>query len=480
MKNLQLGKDALVWHKTHTARYALFGAIFGLLFPMIAVSIDLYRLDLDFTFENVLAIHKDFPIHFIIDTAPFFLGLFASFGGRAMDKVAEKNNQLNQAMEFKDIFLANMSHEIRTPMSGIIGVIDLLSKSQDFNKKDSKYLDIIQSSSNDLMKIINDILDFSKLKAGKLSFDYKEKNIREIVEDVRKLFLAVGESKNIGISTKVDSEVPKYLLLDEVRLKQVLSNLVGNAVKFSSKGNVDIKVSFPDKIKGEILKIEVIDQGMGISNKNMKALFSEYSQLVEEDEACGKQGTGLGLSICKKLVEYMDGELGVLSELGEGSNFWFTIKTQKIESKNTHEQTVSSPSHPEGLSIRVLMAEDNKTLCAVYGHMLDKLGCKTVIVNDGEMLIEKFQENRFDIVLLDVNMPKLDGIKAMQRLKTNYDKLPPMIGISASALQGDSEKYIEQGLDDYLTKPFTIGELAEKLEKWHTSNKSRMTFQTTT
>ncbi|MEM9362312.1 MAG: ATP-binding protein [Bacteroidota bacterium] len=479
MKSLHQEENAPLWYKTHTVRYALFGAIFGLLFPMMAVSIDLFRMDLDFTVENILAIHRDFPIHFIIDTAPFFLGLFASFGGRAMDKVAIKNTQLKQAMEFKDIFLANMSHEIRTPMSGIIGVIDLLSKSHDFNEKNSKYLDIIQSSSKDLMKIINDILDFSKLKAGKLSFDYQEKNIREIVEDVRRLFLAVGESKNITVKTQVNPEVPKYLMLDEVRLKQVLSNLVGNAIKFSSKGDVSIKVSFLDNNEDDRLKIEVIDQGAGISERNLKGLFSEYSQLEEANDFCEESGTGLGLCICKKLVEYMEGELGVISDLGEGSNFWFTIKTRKIDKVSIDKKMKLPPKQTEALSMNVLMAEDNKTLCAVYQHMLDKLGCKTVIVHDGELLVEEFEENRFDVILLDVNMPKLDGIKAMQNLRTRFGELPPMIGISASALQGDAEKYIEQGLDDYLTKPFTIDELAVKLEKWNGVGKERLTLQKT-
>lgn len=477
MKNLQQEKDVSKWYKTHTARYALFGAIFGFLFPIMAVSIDLYRLGLDFNIENVVSIHRAFPIHFIIDTAPFFLGLFASFGGRAMDKVAIKNTQLNQAMEFKDIFLANMSHEIRTPMSGIIGVIDLLSKSHNFNKKDGKYLDIIQSSSQDLMKIINDILDFSKLKAGKLSFDYREKNIRQIVEDVRKLFLAVGESKNITVTTKVDSTVPKYLMLDEVRLKQVLSNLVGNAIKFSSKGEVNILVSYLDDEKGGRLKIEVIDQGTGISEENLESLFSEYAQLDEENNFCEKSGTGLGLCICKKLVEYMEGELGVISELGKGSNFWFTIKTRKINDVKSHKKKKPSAVQSGALSMNVLLAEDNKTLCAVYDHMLNKLKCETVIVHDGEMLIEEFDENRFDVILLDVNMPKLDGIQAMQNLRARFDNLPPIIGISASALQGDAEKYIEQGLDDYLTKPFTIDELALKLKKWDSVSKKGMTLQ---
>ena len=315
------------------------------------------------------------------------------------------------------------------------------------------------------------------MKAGKLSFDYQEKNIRQIVEDVRKLFLAVGESKNITVTTKVDSTVPKYLMLDEVRLKQVLSNLVGNAIKFSSKGEVNILVSYLDDEKGGRLKIEVIDQGTGISEENLESLFSEYAQLDEENNFCEKSGTGLGLCICKKLVEYMEGELGVISELGKGSNFWFTIKTRKINDVKSHKKKKPSAVQSGALSMNVLLAEDNKTLCAVYDHMLNKLKCETVIVHDGEMLIEEFDENRFDVILLDVNMPKLDGIQAMQNLRARFDNLPPIIGISASALQGDAEKYIEQGLDDYLTKPFTIDELALKLKKWDSVSKKGMTLQ---
>ena len=454
------------WCKTNSICYTFFGTLFGLIFPAMAIWIDIYRMDLDLSLANVVHVHEKFPIHFIIDTAPFFLGLFAYFCGKAMDKIEEKNDQLLKVMEFKDVFLANMSHEIRTPMAGIIGIIDLFSKSRTLNEEDKNYLEIIRASSNDLMKIINDILDFSKLRAGKLSFDYETIDVRKAVEDVQKLFLAVSKTKNIALKIEFDRGVPKYLLLDDVRLKQILSNLVGNAIKFSSRGQVTIKVSHPRTLEGHKIKFEIIDQGIGIRKEDQDVLFTEYRQL--DNYKSTKGGSGLGLSICKKLVEHMGGELGVISNYGKGSNFWFTLKTSevnKVEEDYLIDEKDLKISEQKS-NLKVLMAEDNKTLCKVYEHMLEKLGCESTIVHDGEILIDSFKENYYDIILLDINMPKIDGIEAMTQLKANFKNLPPIIGISASALSGDEEKYIEQGLNDYLTKPFTIDQLTDKLQKW--------------
>ena len=235
------------WYKTEAAKYALYGAIFGLVFPIIAITIDLLRMNLSFSTESIAFVHKNFPIHFIIDTAPFFLGLFAFLGGLAMDKVKEQNELIVRNSKFKDDFLANMSHEIRTPMAGVIGIIDLLSKSNNINKTEKNYINIIQKSSNDLMKILNEILDLSKLEAGKLDINPAEVNFRELINHVHGLFLAVSKSKNLKLVMETAPDIPEYVIMDGHRINQILSNLIGNAVKFSDQGAITIKSTLWEK-----------------------------------------------------------------------------------------------------------------------------------------------------------------------------------------------------------------------------------------
>ncbi|NAS29628.1 response regulator [Flavobacteriaceae bacterium R38] len=457
------------WFKTEAAKYALYGIIFGFLFPIIAITIDLLRMDLSFSVNNIIYVHKNFPIHFIIDTAPFFLGLFAFLGGLAMDKVKEQNKLILLNAKFKDTFLANMSHEIRTPMAGVIGVIDLLSKSNNLNETERNHIEIIHQSSNDLLKIINEILDLSKLEAGKLDIHTTTINFRALINHVYGLFLATSKSKKINLITDISEEIPEYIKIDGNRINQILSNLVGNAIKFSDKGTIKIKSTLVEEQEDTIkVKIEVIDQGIGISQQEQECLFSEFKQAN-----CNKSkpGTGLGLHISKKLVHLMDGDIGVISEIDKGSTFWFTFNTVK-STINTHKgvnnkkAVLSSTNENLKIGLHVLLAEDNKMICEVIKHMLLRLGCSIEIANNGKIAIEKFKQQKFDLVLMDIQMPEMDGIETTTYIKNNFSDRPPIIGLSANALKGDAEKYISMGLDDYLTKPLTSITLKNKLQEW--------------
>lgn len=454
-------------------KYTIFGVFFGLLFPLMAYTIDFWRMDLSLSWENFVHIHSMFPIHFIIESAPVILGVMAYLCGRAMDKIQVKNHQIQCASNYKDDFLSSMSHEIRTPMSGIIGVLDLLDCSSNLGVKEREYIGIIQKSSKDLMRIINDILDLSKLRSGKFAIEKKESNIRDICNHIKNLFLAISKSKNMDLLLDIAPDVPNSLVLDPVRIKQVLSNLVGNALKFSDSGSVKIKVSFtklPNNGKLE-LKFEVIDCGKGIAKEKIDSLFSPYQQLKMDGDITAS-GTGLGLHICKSLVELMGGEIGIESQIGKGSNFWFTTIASSVkDGENRLNLIVPEKENNNKLDLHILLADDNKTLCKVYQKMLNGLGCQTVITNNGIEALSAFKEDLYDIILLDINMPEMDGLETMNQIRERFHNIPPIICATASALKGDVDGYMDAGFDDYITKPFTVSDLFSILNKWGQTSK---------
>lgn len=457
------------WYNTFKFRYALYGIFFGLCFPILAVSIDLFRLNLDLSWANIQHIHSIFPVHFIVETAPLVLGFMAFFSGNSLDRIKEKNAQIMETSNYKDNFLASMSHEIRTPMAGIVGVVDLLSKNNNLNNQDKEYLNIVKTSASDLMRIINDILDLSKLRAGKLLIEKNPINVREACMDLKNLFLALSRSKNLGLNLEIAEDVPLFLNLDAIRIKQVLTNLIGNALKFSKKGTVTLKISSQNRVDNTAtLKFEVIDEGIGIQKDELDKIFMAYRQ-IEDYSKKHINGTGLGLFICKRLVQLMSGEMGVESEYKKGSNFWFTIEADIVKNTAmiiTRPKIKLASTETENMDLHVLLVDDNKTLCTVFGGMLKKTGCQTVVAHNGQELIGIFKEGVYDIILLDINMPVMGGLEAMEYLRANFKNVPPIIGASASALKGDIDRYMALGFDDYLTKPFTTAQLQAKLFKW--------------
>lgn len=462
-------KNKQNWYLTGKVRFTILGFLIGCSVPILAITIDLIRLDLAFTLLDIKHLHKIVPIHYLIETTPFVLGFMAFHCGKSFDKIQEKNNEIVQASNVKDNFLASMSHEIRTPMAGIIGVIDLLEKSVNIRKKERDYLGIMRTSSTDLMNIINDILDLSKLKAGKLTINKEETDIRELCTEIKNLFMAFSKSKNVELKLSISSKVPTFFRLDQVRMKQVISNLLSNAIKFSKNGGqVALTLSYESDDKNiQWLKFEVEDYGIGIHEEQLDSIFMPYEQLGD-DTNTHIEGTGLGLHICKQLVELMGGNIGVYSEVDKGSKFWFKIKTKEMIRHGRAPKKIKDEAFVmnKNLDLNVLMAEDNLVLCKVFEKMLKKFGCSTVIVHDGQEIVNAFEEDVYDLILMDINMPNMSGLEAMNNLKKNFKNLPPILGASASALKGDIEKYMDLGFNDYITKPFAMEDLYAKLEQW--------------
>ncbi|WP_103865298.1 ATP-binding protein [Aquimarina sp. I32.4] len=454
------------WFKSEAARYAFYGILFGLLFPILATSIDIARLGIEFSWQSIIWVQQQQPIHYIIDTAPLFLGLFAMFGGRNLDKLKEKNKQILKASKFKEDFLANMSHEIRTPMVGVIGMIDLLFKNTKLDELQKQYVSTIYQSSHNLLDILNQILDLSKMEAGKFNLSPVPTNFKDLIHQNIGLFMAIATSKKIELTSNYSHELPENIMSDNKRLTQIISNLIGNAIKFTDQGLIQIHTSLVSKKNDNLtVKVEVIDSGVGIDTKNQATLFNRFSQFHQASILAG-EGSGLGLSICEKLVQLMQGEIGVKSEIGKGSNFWFTFQTTKV-SIPIPQKNKSLPSlKNQKYNLHVLLIEDSDTSILVSQQILKYLGCTSDTAKDGRQAIQMFQEGIYDLILMDINLPGIDGVQTSQILRKTYNTIPPIIAITSNALPGDAERYIAKGLDDYITKPYTTEILNIKLKNW--------------
>ena len=454
------------WFKSEAAKYSLYGILFGFIFPILATSIDIVNLNLKFSWISAVFVQKNHPIHYIIDTAPFFLGLFAMFGGRNLDRLKQTNRQILKASKFKQDFLANMSHEIRTPMVGVIGMIDLLYKNTTLNDLQKEYVSTIHKSSLNLLDILNQILDLSKIESGKFNLFPTNINFKNLIRQNIDLFSATSAAKEIKLIFTYSEKLPENIMGDSNRLTQVISNLIGNAIKFTQKGEIHIKTSIVSEKDNELtIKVEVIDSGIGIQKKDQETLFMRYSQFNEASIIAG-EGSGLGLTICKKLVNLMQGELGVESELGKGSNFWFTFNTNRINTSTITEEQISQNLVPQKYNLHVLLVEDSETSILVSKQILKYLGCTTDIAKSGKQALHMFKEDLYDLILMDINLPELDGVQTCNHIRASHKNVPPIIALSSNALPGDAERYIAKGLDDYITKPFTTEILNIKLNNW--------------
>lgn len=379
-----------------------------------------------------------------------------------------KNKQLEIATEkaqgsdrHKSAFLANMSHEIRTPMNGIVGMIDLLSRESNLTKDQRESIDVILQASDDMLYIVNSILDSSKLELMKMEIIKDQINLHAVLNKTVTLYTQKAISLGVNLECNIAKDVPLYINTDGNRLTQILSNLITNAVKFSNKGKVIVNVTNLKQRKSSAdLKFEVIDFGIGISKEDQAKVFDKFTQL-DEGYTKSTKGTGLGLSICKELIELLGGEIGVISEKEKGSTFWFTIKADLLSEKASPEVTILDVIEP--LNLRVLIAEDNEINIILIKKMMQKMGCEFEIAKNGLEAIEKFEEDKFDLILMDIQMPLLDGLEATKTIQKRYVNVPPIIGLSANAMDGAAEKYILEGMSDYLTKPYTLESLFHKI-----------------
>lgn len=386
------------------------------------------------------------------------------------ENLEKKITVATQMLEFKQKFMAQISHEIRTPLTGVLGITDALSRTP-LNDDQKRYLEILQYSGESLIGIINDVLDYSKIEAGKLELKPKVFSIREMLKASVNLF-SHNAKESVSLELELSDDMPEYIEADELRVGQVIRNLLSNAVKFTDSGTVKLSAQIISDRNDEPqarLRIHVTDTGPGIEKSQIDKLFKPFSQLSRQ-HLRPADGTGLGLSICKEIVEKHGGEIGVNSEPGKGSEFWFFVKVQIRTQPDERIRESSSAKTPFQRQLNILLVDDLEVNRRVIKLLLAGMKHQVTSVPNGQAAIERFQPGSFDLILMDIEMPVMDGIEAARALKTKYNHdLPPIVALSANALEGDREKYIEQGMDEYLTKPFNVNAFMKIVEKFFLS-----------
>ena len=378
-------------------------------------------------------------------------------------EVQKRTQELQVAMRTKSDFLANMSHEIRTPLNAILGFINILKKGEQDSTR-LKHFDIIQSSSQSLLRIINDILDFSKIESNKLDIENNTFDIIKTLDHTYLLFLTKASEKNITLKLNIDANTPQQVIGDIVRVKQIISNLLSNAIKFTPEdGLITINVSY----KGNYLECNVIDSGIGIKASNLSKIFDSFSQ-ADTSTTRKFGGTGLGLSISKHLAELMDGSLSATSSVNEGSTFTFCIKLVKEQNQenNVHDSTLDIEESTFTSSNRVLVVEDNKTNQMLMTILLQDLSLQCDIADNGLEAVKKVESKEYDLILMDENMPEMNGIEATKAIRKLGFTEVPIVAVTANALKGDKEKFLKAGMNDYLSKPIDNEEFTTILNKY--------------
>lgn len=373
--------------------------------------------------------------------------------------------QLQKAQEYKDKFLATVAHEIRTPLNGVVGFIEQLADT-DLNETQRHYLDVINHSSDSLMGIINDTLDFSKIDSGKLELDFHAMNLHEVLLPAIELFKCKASEKNILLATQIDAGLSQGVMSDSLRLKQVVSNLVSNAIKFTEHGRVDFTMALVEESQDALrVRFSVRDTGIGIDSTSLNGIFDPFLQ-AEKATARRFGGTGLGLAISYQLVKKLGGTLSVTSEPGQGSEFAFELTFEKSEMPQAPEETVVETDAFKGR--KILVAEDNQVNQMLVSAILKSINADFTICNNGAEALHEFERETFDLVLMDINMPVMDGLQSLHLMReferSHAKPKTPIIALTANALVGDREKYIEHGMDDCLAKPLRKAELFHVFE----------------
>lgn len=388
--------------------------------------------------------------------------------------VIERKSRLTAADNARSRFLANISHEIRTPLNGVMGMASLLEASNP-NVEQKEYVQTIKVSSKRLLKIINEILDYSKAEAGKTELRIESFSLIECIEDAINISSPKALEKELTLTYSIEKNIPNILFGDGGKIQQVLVNLIGNATKFTEKGSIDLKVQRISRIdQNVVLEFSVKDTGIGIPKESLDNLFEAFTQ-IDDSRTRLQSGTGLGLAISKHFVELMGGNIGVTSVEKEGSTFYFSIQLGVLKNQSSvltipDEPIVIDSEIANKTALDILLVEDDKINRLLAVRILEKMGYKPHTATNGQEAIEHLQKHPYNLILMDIQMPILDGLEATQLIRKEFSKQPTIIAMTANAMLEDKHLCEAAGMDDFLSKPIDVKSLEEMLLKWREKN----------
>jgi signal transduction histidine kinase/CheY-like chemotaxis protein/HPt (histidine-containing phosphotransfer) domain-containing protein len=388
---------------------------------------------------------------------------------QALQELQQVKNDLEIASRHKGEFLANVSHEIRTPLNALLGLNKLLSKTQ-LTEEQQRLVKLSRDAGQTLLALINDVLDMSKIESGMMAIHAIEFRIQALINGVMDMFSVQAEEKGLELVLEFDERVPPYVVGDDLRIRQVLVNLVSNAVKFSDEGKVTTTITLLSTDPQQCLvRFEVKDSGPGIAPAQQKKLFQSFTQ-VDGSVTRKHGGTGLGLSISRHLVELMNGRIGVESAVGKGSTFWFElpllIAAERVPSSDTETAPAAEENFVSHLHNKiVLVAEDHPVNRLVATSELEEMGFVVHVAANGEEACDLVKRNNYQIVFMDCQMPVMDGYTASRKIRETGNEVP-IVAMTANALEGDRERCLEAGMNDYISKPFETGDLQRVVTRW--------------
>lgn len=380
--------------------------------------------------------------------------------------------EAEKANKAKSIFLATMSHELRTPMNGVMGMAALLSETQ-LNDEQREYAEIISNCGESLINVINDLLDFSKIESGEMKLDIHQFNLKQCIDDTLNIFVRNAADKQIKVICNIDPLIPDIIVTDKLRLKQILNNLLSNALKFTHNGHISLSIKLLENLGNNLkLSFEVKDTGIGISPEHLSRLFKPFSQ---GDTSITRKygGTGLGLVICERLIELLGGSINIESAVNKGTTIAFNILSKTYSPQPADGIKLAAQDVKEDVSgyfkhkfpLRILVAEDNIINQKVIKQMLNKLGYEPVLVNNGKEALAAIKNTEFDVILMDIQMPEMDGLEATRAIKVQNLSQAVIVAMTASAMAEDKAAALNAGMDFFLSKPVSFNLLMMELKK---------------